>query len=131
MEKNLIILRGVPGCGKSTVAELLSDGGIICTADDFFIGGNGYEFNPNLLGVAHKHCKDKCENAMVNGEGRIIVANTSTTEKELAPYIKMGKKYGYKIFSLIVENRHGGENVHGVPEDTIDKMVNRFNVKLK
>ena len=37
---------------------------------------------------------------------------------------------GIKLFSLIVENRHGGVNEHGVPEDKLEIMKNRFEVKL-
>jgi hypothetical protein len=29
-----------------------------------------------------------------------------------------------------VENRHGGVNTHGVPEDKLEVMKNRFEVKL-
>ena len=31
---------------------------------------------------------------------------------------------------VIVENRHGGENLHGVPEDKVEIMKNRFEIKL-
>jgi hypothetical protein len=45
-------------------------------------------------------------------------------------YFKLAEKYGYKVVSLIVENRHGGTNVHGVPEDKLEIMKNRFEIKL-
>ena len=32
--------------------------------------------------------------------------------------------------SIIVENRHGSVNEHGVPEETLWKMKNRFEIKL-
>ena len=50
--KTLIILRGVPGCGKSTVAEVLSNNGKypVCTADDFFMKDGEYKWNPKQLG---------------------------------------------------------------------------------
>jgi len=134
--KHLIILRGVPGCGKSTVAEILSDMGMdvekapVCTADDFFMKDGEYKFNPKALGIAHKVCQDKCEKAMADGVKRVIVANTSTTEKEIKPYMNMAKKYGYMTFSLIVENRHGGKNEHGVPVEALKKMEERFSFKL-
>lgn len=148
MKKHLIILRGVSGSGKSTVAELLADIGVaplygsregvivkdrpvsICCADDFFMKDGEYKFNPAALGIAHKVCKDKCEKAMKAGEERVIVANTSTTEKEINPYIALAEEYGYMVISLIVENRHGGQNVHGVPSEALDKMVGRFAIKL-
>ena len=134
--KHLIILRGIPGCGKSTVAEILADMGMdnkatICTADDFFMRDGEYKFNPKALGIAHKICKDKCEKSMANDEKRVIVANTSTTEKELKPYTDLAKKYDYMVISLIVENRHGGKNLHGVPDESLNKMEERFTFKLK
>jgi len=42
----------------------------------------------------------------------------------------MAKRYGYRIHTIVVENRHGGENVHGVPSDKLEIMKNRFEVKL-
>jgi hypothetical protein len=29
-----------------------------------------------------------------------------------------------------MENRHGGVNIHNVPEETLEKMRNRFEVKI-
>jgi hypothetical protein len=34
------------------------------------------------------------------------------------------------VFTVIVENRHGGKNIHGVPEDKLQIMKDRFEVKL-
>lgn len=61
----------------------------------------------------------------------VVVANTSTQEKEFQPYIQMAKHYGYKmVHCVIVENRHGGVNTHDVPDETLEKMRNRFEIKL-
>jgi hypothetical protein len=45
-------------------------------------------------------------------------------------YYKLAEQYGYKVFSIIVENRHEGVNQHGVPVDKLEQMKNRFEVKL-
>jgi hypothetical protein len=58
------------------------------------------------------------------------VSNTFTQEWEMQPYYDLAKEYGYMVFSIIVENRHGGKNVHNVPEDKINQMRDRFQVKL-
>jgi hypothetical protein len=34
------------------------------------------------------------------------------------------------VFSIIVENRHGGVNQHGVPDEKLQKMKDRFEVSL-
>jgi hypothetical protein len=62
---------------------------------------------------------------------KIIVSNTFTQEWEMTPYYEMAEKFGYRVHSLIVENRHGGQNEHGVPEKKLEQMENRFEVKLK
>lgn len=61
---------------------------------------------------------------------KIVVSNTFTQEWEMEPYFKLAKEYGYTVFSIVVENRHGGTNVHNVPEDKIEQMKKRFSIKL-
>ena len=60
----------------------------------------------------------------------IGVANTFTQEWEMAPYFEMAEKFGWRISTVIVENRHNGENIHGVPVDKIEQMEDRFQIKL-
>ena len=61
---------------------------------------------------------------------RIAVTNTMTTERELQPYLDLARQFGYKVFSVVVENRHGGQNEHNVPTITLEKMKERFELKL-
>ena len=60
----------------------------------------------------------------------IVVSNTFTQEWEMKPYFEMAELHGYKVFSIIIENRHGGVNEHDVPEEVLSSMKNRFEVKL-
>lgn len=128
MIKIMYFIRGVPGSGKSVFAKSLH-----CPyfeADQYFNTKDGYKFDPTMLGAAHADCKWRVENALKNGESRIAVSNTSTTEKEIAPYKELADKYGYLFISLIVENRHGNVSVHGVPEEKLKQMRGRFSIKL-
>jgi predicted kinase len=131
MTKILYILRGLPGSGKSTVAETLAENtkGVIACADDYFMVDDVYCFDYNKLKEAHTLSKNVCELGMLN-EIPVIVSNTSTTDRELEPYMELAKKYGYMVFSLIVENRHGGINNHNCPEHVINDMKDRFSIKL-
>ena len=61
---------------------------------------------------------------------KIVVANTFTQDWEMAPYFEMADRYKYRIHTVIVENRHDGKNIHGVPEDKLEIMKNRFEIKL-
>jgi phenolic acid decarboxylase len=84
---------------------------------------------------AHKWCQDRVHTAMIlnhtaNINNVIVVSNTFTQEWEMDPYFKMADTFDYKVFTVIVENRHGGVNQHGVPEDKIQIMKDRFEIKL-
>ena len=61
---------------------------------------------------------------------RLIVSNTFTQQWEMKPYFDLAEQNGYRVYSLIVENRHGGVNEHGVPDEKLEQMENRFEVKL-
>jgi predicted kinase len=132
--KTLILLRGLPGSGKSTLAGSLEM--VFCyEADKYFEDENGkYNFDPTKIKQAHQWCQDRVEKAMNAPNGfpppRIVVSNTFTQEWEMQPYFDMAAKHGYRVVSLIVENRHDGVNEHGVPDETIEKMKNRFEIKL-
>lgn len=131
--KDLILLRGLPGSGKSTLAKILVGDKDYChkEADMYFMDSEGnYKFNPSKLGDAHKRCREEVEFVMKYEHSPVVVSNTFTQEKELDPYFELAKKYGYRVHSIIVENRHGGVNEHDVPQDTLEKMKNRFTLKL-
>jgi predicted kinase len=128
-EKILYIVRGIPGSGKSTFAKQLTSN--VFEADHYFIDNEGnYNFDPSKIKDAHKDCQDNVRYAMESSITKIAVSNTSTQEWELQPYFELSEKYGYTVFSVVVENRHGGVNQHGVPEDKLQIMKDRFQVKL-
>lgn len=129
MGKELILLRGLPGSGKSTLAKTL--GGIHYEADMYFTNAAGeYKFDPTGLRRAHEWCHDLVWMAMTKSEPIVVVSNTFTQEWEMEAYYKLAEKEGYRVSSLIVENRHGGVNEHGVPADKLEQMKNRFEIKL-
>lgn len=125
----MILLRGLPGAGKSTLAK--SIGGSHVEADMFFIDDDGnYNFDASRLRDAHDWCRKTTETAMECGADKVIVSNTFTQEWEMDAYYELAKKYGYMVHSLIVENRHLGINVHGCPNDKIEQMRKRFEINL-
>jgi len=128
----LILLRGLPGSGKTTVAKELFSDAIHFEADMFFVDKETghYNFDFGKLHLAHSWCQNSVSGAMEKGVGKIVVSNTFTKESEMKFYYEIAEKYGYKVVSLIVENRHGGQNVHDVPDETLIKMRNRFTIKL-
>jgi len=130
---NLILLRGVPGSGKSTLAEELISGrdAVHLEADQHFVGEDGiYRFDPSGLFEAHSLCQQRCWEAMNQQKELIVVSNTFTMEWEMVHYVDFAKTFGYKVFSIIVENRHGNQNVHDCPQEKVEMMRSRFEIKL-
>ena len=135
--KELILLRGLPGSGKSTLAKVIASEYIICEADQYFIDKDGnYNFDANKLKDAHEWCRTRVETFMSDNQANeqfystIVVSNTFTQEWEMKAYYELAEKYGYRVHSVIVENRHGNKSVHNVPDASMGNMRNRFQIKL-
>jgi adenylate kinase family enzyme len=152
--KTLFLIRGASGSGKTTTANLLSENGKypVLSADMYFEDENGnYNWDAFKLKDAHAWCKEQVEKLMFdygnlwgstkvhfpnkpsieyNNHRKIFVANTFTQEWEMEDYFKLAEKYGYQVVSLIVENRHGNKNVHDVPDEKVEQMKERFQIKL-
>ena len=138
--KNLYLVRGLPGSGKSTLATALAQGQeyLVCEADKYFVDKetDEYKFDPGKIKEAHEWCKNTVltymKDSLVNEQfyNTIVVSNTFTQEWEMVHYFMLAEQYGYRVTSIIVENRHGGKNIHDCPEDKIEIMRNRFQIQL-
>jgi predicted kinase len=128
-KKDLILVRGLPGSGKSTLGNIISDR--VYSADDYFINkDNEYKFDGSKLREAHKYCEDRCRSDMLSGRDKIVICNTFTMEWEMGSYYNMAKEYGYRVHSIVVENRHNSKNIHGVGDEKVEIMRKRFNIVL-
>ena len=127
--KTLILLRGLPGAGKSTLAKAI--GGVHFEADMYFVDENGnYKFDGSKINDAHYWCQNKVRLSMESGAEKIVVSNTFTQSWEMEYYKMIAEVNGYIVHSVIVENRHDGVNQHDCPPDKIDMMRARFQVVL-
>lgn len=144
----LILVRGLPGSGKSWFAnklhELLQALGArlwesvpVFETDEFFYVNDGtYSFDRDLVEVAHNwnlgrvimHCRK-------HPTAPVIVANTFCEWKEIKPYFNVARMFKRWLVVMEMTNELGSEhdgggtftNVHGVPEDVISNMRARFN----
>ena len=133
---DLILLRGIPGSGKTTLGEVIlhSNQGTrpdVISADNYFIDDKGnYNFDPTKLKEAHNNCQQTCADRMRLEFSKVVVANTFTEEWEMKPYFDMAERYNYRVHTIIVENRHDSKNIHGVPEEKLQQMKDRFQIKM-
>jgi len=135
----VIIMRGIPGSGKSTFIKNNYPEAAICSADNYFIdeGGN-YNFDKDKIGEAHKECMATFLTYVMNAEffdkdrvlkGPLIVDNTNISLHEVTPYLRVAEVFGCEVEVVRIEcdvevayNR----NKHDVPKRTINRMFNNL-----
>lgn len=133
------IMRGIPGAGKTTWArENLPDAHIL-SADDYFVDGGVYRFDPSKLGAAHDHCFRSCMLLMskfaaahldLTDGPDIVIDNTNIKAWEIAPYVALASAYGWQhqivtIYADILKATD--RNVHGVSRYRIMQMWGNMN----
>ncbi|KAM9566131.1 uncharacterized protein ACIB01_004311 isoform 1-T3 [Guaruba guarouba] len=99
-QKLLLILRGLPGSGKTTLSRVLlgeSHDGIVFSTDDYFHQHDGYTYNAAQLGDAHDWNQKRAKQAMEQGKSPIIIDNTNTQAWETKPYVEVALEKGYRV----------------------------------
>lgn len=127
------MLRGLPGAGKSTLAKQLSEVGKypVLSIDSYFTNEKGeYDFKFDENHKAYKACEQQTEEALKQNTLKVFVDNTFTLDWEIEPYFKLASKYNYQLHVLTVENYHNSGNVHNVSVDQLQKMAEKYKVKL-
>lgn len=122
--KKLILVRGLPGSGKSTYAreQAQHHGYTHVEADMYFENVNGGVFDPTLLRDAHAWCQHQVRYSLQYGT--VIVSNTFTQRWEMQPYIAMAQALGIDVEIITMTGDYG--SIHNVPQATIDKMRQRW-----
>ncbi|GLE08301.1 hypothetical protein PINS_up019352 [Pythium insidiosum] len=89
----LVVLRGMPGSGKTTFASTMEiyarSLGLsvrVCSADHYFDGEDGYVFAHHLLPEAHKQCWRRFVSAVRSGVQVVILDNTNVAQAEWTEY---------------------------------------------
>jgi len=121
--ERLILVRGLPGSGKSTTAQSISDeyGYIHLEADMYFEKDGEYAFDRNKLEEAHEWCLKQTKSYLRSGFD-VIVSNTFTQSWELKPYIEILSDDDIKI----IECTGRFKNIHDVPVHVLENMNERF-----
>lgn len=140
MTKQIVLMSGLPGAGKSTLAtqmkidaEAEGKSCIICSTDDFFMQDGVYKFDPDLLFRNHRANQNKVRQACEDGVSSVIVDNTNLRREHREEYQTIAAKFGYSIEHKIVGEFTedfakicGARNQHNVPLESILKMARRY-----
>ena len=134
-DNTLILIRGIPGSGKSTKALEIKNKkkpghAEIYEADQYFEHNGQYCFDPKLISEAHQYCHTAVKQAMINQTDYVIVSNTFSQIWEMQKYFELAEQFNYKvrIYEMssmpVLEGKQ--VNIHSVPQNVIDKMVKKW-----
>ena len=138
VSKQVFIMRGLPGSGKSTRAKELVEGkfGLIFCADDYFIGRDGvYRFDYTKLEANHDRCFRDFLRALKAGISPLVVDNVNARQWQYRRYVARALGCGYKVTIVTMEAPEfalaADRNHHGVPVSTIQKLAHFWEPDLE
>jgi len=124
MPCELVLIRGLPGSGKTTHAlKYASIGYAHHEADHYFERYGVYDFDPSKIQKAHADCLAKTVASLRAGINT-VVANTFCQQWEAQPYLDAAKALGIPVW--VVECQDSFGSIHNVPAKVIDKMRKRW-----
>ena len=118
----LLLIRGLPGSGKTTLAKQLSKQlkAKHFEADMSFENENGeYVFDGTKLAQAHEWCFQQTRKWLSKGK-TVIVSNTFVRQWEMKRYVKYCEKKGIEVEVQVCRGEFS--SVHDVPPATIENM---------
>ncbi|MCX6744743.1 MAG: AAA family ATPase [Candidatus Parcubacteria bacterium] len=135
MEKQIIIMRGLSGSGKSTYHKKYYPEAVVCSADEFFITPTDgeYKHDPAMIGQAHQQCFAKFLNAVAEGQPVIVVDNTNIQRWEVSPYYMTGMVFGYQVLIVTIDctpQTATQRGIHGTPIERNQQYYQNFESSL-
>lgn len=117
----LILVRGLPGSGKTTYARSLEIFHV--EADMYFVSDGVYRFDPRYLNIAHHWCQKTAIAAMRKGMD-VVVSNTFSQMWEMQPYVEAANVEHYDW--QVVHCTGTFTSIHKLPRDIVENMRNRW-----
>lgn len=120
----LIIIRGLPGSGKTTKAKSLPPDIVHLETDQFWTDAEGnYNFDVNRLAEAHSWCLRETRKYLQQHR-TVAVSNTFTTLGEMEQYIRLAIDFQCGLIVHNCENQFG--TTHPVPDEVLIRMKARW-----
>ncbi|XP_004579198.2 NEDD4-binding protein 2 isoform X1 [Ochotona princeps] len=132
----LVLLRGLPGSGKSYLARTLQEdnpNGVILSTDDYFYINGQYQFDVKYLGEAHEWNQNRAKEAFEKKVSPVIIDNTNLQAWEMKPYVALCQKHKYKVLFREPDTwwkfkpkELARRNIHGVSKEKITRMLEHY-----
>lgn len=139
-DKVFIILRGLPGSGKTHLSNILKNNILpknssrIVSADQYFTNKDGeYIYDSKKIKEAHQYCFDSANEAIILNIPFIIVDNTNISVSSYDKYLDLAtqNQYDVIVIEIVVNDRDLAKevisrSVHNIPIKDGLRMFNTW-----
>ncbi len=131
------IMRGLPGVGKSVIAEILKKihpDSVVLSSDDFFIDEKTGEhsFDKERIKEAHEWNFERFKKAIEAEVPNIIIDNSNVKKYHYHHYLDYGQRHNYLVSIVTIPHNDVSDkelterNIHSVSRETIRRMRKEF-----
>lgn len=136
--RTVIIMRGIPGSGKSTMADILAAGASkrgyiarIHSTDDLCYVNGEYQWSAELAHERHKKNLENFKESLELGINMVICDNTNIKWRDYKAYEQEAKAHDYDVIHInmpMINPKEAAERTtHNVPVDVIERMMMNWN----
>ena len=134
MGTRVVILRGIPGSGKSHLLRSRCEASsVVCSADNYFMQSGRYNFNPAFIPEAHLQCLESFLTAVIDGKEEVYIDNTNSMLWEYRNYVSLCQLLGMQCHILEIPHSNQrvidaycGRNLHRVDMASIQSYIQRW-----
>jgi len=123
MRNKCIIVRGVPGSGKSSFVRSRFPNILHLENDQFHYHNGVYEFNQRKQPEAITWCSDIAQFSLKRGMD-VVISNTFTKREFIDSYRRIAELYccDFEVYRMMGEF----QNIHDVPDSVFNSMKTHF-----
>lgn len=115
-QAQLVVIRGLPGSGKTTLAKQIAKLGFVHhETDHYFESEHGYRHDESLLAEAHAWCLRSVSDSLLSGK-RVVVSNVSHLAYHVERFVELAERV------VVIEITRNYGSVHAVPADKSEAM---------
>lgn len=119
----LVLIRGLPGSGKSTYAARAFPGTLHLENDLFHRRDGEYRFDAGRQFTSVKWCMETADAALGHGMD-VVVSNTFTRRRYVEAYRRLAVRHGAEFRVIRMMGDYG--TIHAVPDAVLKSMREGF-----